>query len=305
MEKNAGCLVIGAGGLVGARVASVLGAGGFQWTGTCHKRGGEGLIELDITDAAQVDAVLGRVAPNVVLHCANLAGGVDFCEKNPDAAQRFHLEAVGNVGTRCRDIKATFVFISTDYVFDGAKAPYGEDDKPNPLNAYGRLKLAAERWIEDNLERYVIVRTTNVFGWDPKTVTPNYIMGLYRTLSDGKQFNAPSFLRGNPTYVGDLAGALLELAFKDARGIYNVVGPSNVDRYEWARRACGPLGLDVSLVMEKKYPPPDMIPRPMNSCLNTQKFTSSNGTALHGLDEGMRLMAADRDARRGTSGLEF
>jgi dTDP-4-dehydrorhamnose reductase len=292
------CLVIGANGLVGAQVAAMLGEGGFKWTGTYHKRGFKNLIALDITDAAQVEGVFEQSAPDVVFHCANLAGGVDFCEKNPDAAQRFHLEAVKNMGIRCRAAKATFVFVSTDYVFDGTKGPYREDDEPNPLNVYGRLKLAAERWIEDNLERYAMVRTTNVFGWDPRTVTPNYIMGLYRTLSEGKEFYAPTFLRGNPTYAGDLAGALLELGFKDARGIYNVVGPSNVDRYEWALAACCALGLDASLVGQKKEPPPGMIPRPMNSCLNTQKFTSSNGTVLHDLNEGMKLMAADMSARR-------
>jgi hypothetical protein len=59
-----------------------------------------------------------------------------------------------------------------------------------------------------NVKRHVVIRTTNVFGWDPQTVTPNYMMGLYRALKAGKRFNAPSFLWGNPTYAEDLAKAI-------------------------------------------------------------------------------------------------
>src|SRR5262249_10883804 len=152
-----------------------------------------------------------EAAPSLVIHCANLAGGVDFCETNPDAATAFHLGGAKNLAAWCRGAAARLVFVSTDYVFDGARPPYREDDQTGPLNRYGRLKLEGERWIAAQLPSWAIARTTNVFGWDPDTVTPNFLMQLHRALAAGKTFNAPSFLSGNPTYVEDLAAALVEL----------------------------------------------------------------------------------------------
>jgi len=189
-------VVIGANGLVGASVARSLTDKGIRWVGTYNRRPKEGLLKLDITSAGDVKLFLSKYSPQVVFHCANLAGGVDFCEHNPKLAVAFHLDATRQVAGCSSSAGAVFVFLSTDYVFDGGKGPYKEDDKPNPLNLYGKLKLDAENWIRDDLSKFLIVRTTNVYGWDPDTVTPNYMMSLYRTLKEKKNFNAPSFLWG-------------------------------------------------------------------------------------------------------------
>ncbi|MFA5317250.1 MAG: sugar nucleotide-binding protein, partial [Dehalococcoidales bacterium] len=198
-------LVIGANGLVGRRVLSMLKAKGKSVSGTYNRRAEGGLIPLDITDAASLRRIFKDLAPRQVYLCANLSGGVDYCEKNPAQARRFYYDATVNVGNLCGGSGASLIFISTDYVFDGANGPYKEEDGKDPLNLYGKLKLEAEEWIRGNLEKHIIARTTNVFGWDPQTVTPNYVMNLYRTLKSGKPFNAPSYLWGNPTYAGDLA----------------------------------------------------------------------------------------------------
>ena len=282
-------LVMGANGLVGSRVMKLLG----NAVGTCHRRPQNGLLKLDITDAEGAGKLISRFSPEVIFHCANLAGGVNFCQSNPKAATDFHLNATKTIGNACSANKATMVFISTDYVFDGKKASYKEEDETNPLNLYGKLKLAAEEWVKANVAKYMIVRTTNIYGWDPETVTPNYVMGLYRALSSGKPFNAPSFLWGNPTYAGDLAGAAVELCMKKAFGVYHVVGRSYVNRFEWATRACEVFGLDKTLVKEIKKPPPGIVPRPMKSRLDAGKFTNSFETALHNIDDGLLLMKRD------------
>lgn len=291
--KDTRYLVIGANGLLGRRIGCLLTGAGAIWKGTFNRRKEEGLVKLDITSPADVDDLFSKVRPDVVFHCANLAGGVDFCEKNPKAAVDFHLEAVKRIAGSCEDAGSEMVFISTDYVFDGTKGPYGEDDPTAPLNLYGRLKLEAEVWIRQNLKRHVIVRTTNVYGWDPMTVTPNYMMSMYRTLKENKAFNAPSFLWGNPTYVGDLAQAILELHAKNASGVYHVVGKSFMDRFEWARKACEIFGFDSSLVKEIKDPPANMVPRPLKSWLKTDKFSTANRTVLHDLSDGLKLMRSD------------
>jgi dTDP-4-dehydrorhamnose reductase len=288
-------LVIGANGLVGRRVLSLLKAKGESASGTYNRRAEGGLIPFDITDGASARRIFKDLAPRRVYLCANLPGGVDYCEKNPAQARRFYYDATVNIGNLCGESGASLIFISTDYVFDGSKGPYMEEDGKNPLNLYGRLKLEAEEWIRKNMKKHIIARTTNVFGWDPQTVTPNYVMNLYMTLRSSKLFNAPSYLWGNPTYAGDLAAALIELSDCNASGIFHVVGGSFVNRYEWAIEACRALELDAGLIKEVKDPPQNAVPRPLKSWLGTDKFRGSFKTVLHSMKEGLALMKEESD----------
>ena len=289
------CAVIGANGLVGGAVAKNLSQRGIVWRGTCRARARAGLYPVDITDRAQLEKFFGEVKPAAVFQCANLAGGVDYCESNPEVAERFHLGATKELVRLCAAFAAVFVFISTDYVFDGTKGPYREDDGPHPLNVYGRLKLDSERWIASNLPVHLIIRTANVHGWDPETVTPNYLMGLCRALADGKIVNAPSYLWGNPTYVGDLACALVELVTLGASGTFHVVGPSLVNRFEWARKASAVFGFDPSRIREVKDPPLYMVPRPLKSWLDTSAFSARCQTVLHDMEAALQLMRRDME----------
>lgn len=295
-ENGTQCLVIGANGLLGRQFGRVLTAEDIKWQGTYNKRPQEGLPKLDIADSQEVERFFFKVRPRVVFNCANLAGGVDFCEKNPGMASDFHLNATRNIGNCCKRIDATMVFVSSDYVFDGTKISYKEEDLPNPLNLYGSLKLKAEEWIQRNIEKYIIVRTMNLYGWDPQTVTPNYIMGLYRTVKEGKVFNAPSYLWGNPTYVGDLAEAIVELYRKRAVGIFHIVGSSFINRFNWAKEAAKILGLDHSLINELREPSSVSVRRPLKSNLNTEKFTRTYETILHDVYAGLNLMKIDKES---------
>jgi len=294
--KDVKTLIIGANGLVGRSLSRMLTGAGIAWIGTCHKRGDPALRKLDITDETAVKTLFSGCRFDAVFNCANLAGGVNYCESHPEEASVFHLGAIQTIGAACRNAGALYVHLSTDYVFDGTKERCAESDATNPLNLYGKLKRDAEKWIIDNLTRYVIVRTTNIFGWDPLTVTPNYMMGLYRSIKEKKRFDAPSFLFGHPTYVGDIAGALIELYQKGATGIFHVVGSSFINRYDWALKACDILGLDRSLVSEVKTPPSAMIPRPLKPSLSSEKFSSCYSTVLHTLESGLELMKRDMES---------
>lgn len=289
LDKDKIFLIIGANGLIGKAIAERINKI-CDWIGTYNKRAAAGLRQVDITSKSELDRIFLEVRPQYVVNCANLAGGVDFCESHPDCAAMFHFDAVKSIVKLCKKNNIMFIFISTDYIFDGTKGQYKEDDSPNPVNLYGKLKLKAEQLICNNLNKYLIIRTTNVFGWDPETVTPNYIMNLYRTVKNGNKFNAPSFLKGNPTYVYDIANAIIELCKKDAMGVFHVVGSSFINRFEWAVKACSILGLDCSLINEIKQPWPDMTPRPLYSSLNTEKFRKSYDTILHDVSNGLMLM---------------
>jgi dTDP-4-dehydrorhamnose reductase len=291
--------VLGANGLIGRRIVARLETLGMRWRGTCHRRPEPGLLSLDLTDGAAVASAFDAIRPATVYHAANLAGGVDYCERHPVEAEAFHLGVTKVLVEACRAHEATLVFVSTDYVFDGTRGPAREDDPTHPLNRYGALKLAAEGAIAAGLARHVIARTTNVYGWDPATVTPNFLMGLVRTLGAGQPMNVPSYLWGHPTDAADLAAALVELATTPRHGRWHVVGSSFVDRWNWARRACVVLGLDAGLLREVREPPVGMVPRPLRSWLSNERFTSACVTPLHDLEHGLECMRREREHAAG------
>ncbi|MCP4265476.1 MAG: SDR family oxidoreductase [Candidatus Brocadiaceae bacterium] len=287
-------LIIGANGLIGRQVGKLLSGKGIPWEGTSCKRNSGFFHPVNILDKEKVSNLITELNPKVVFHCANLAGGVNYCQENPEIAEDFHFNATRQIGMICNDIGSRFVFVSTDYVFDGEAGPYSEDDHPNPLNLYGELKLRAEKWLLENVEMITIVRTTNVFGWDPETVTPNFIMGLYFNLQKGKSITVPSFSWGNPTYSQDLAAALIELSFKGLKGIFHVVGSDFTNRYEWAVKTARLLQWDLSLIKESKIPPEVFeVPRPLQSNLSTKKFDLQCDTVLHNLSDSLSLFVKE------------
>ena len=288
-RKNMTYLILGANGLIGQQFAALCKEKGRDYVGTRYSREGKNLKEVNFLEPAHIPGLLDEIAPAVVLNCVNLAGGVNFCEENPILARKLHVEAPKVIVDWCARHHALFVFFSTDYVFDGKNPPYKENDDTGPLNLYGKLKLESENYITGNMEHSIIVRTTNVYGWDPETVTPNFLMYIYQTLEEGRPFNAPSFLYGNPTYVEDLAGAVLELIEKGHTGVFHIVGNGYVNRYDWAVKFCEMAGLEKEKIIEVKEPPEHIVPRPFRSNLNCDKVKKLIKTKLHGVDDGLQL----------------
>lgn len=284
-------LILGANGLLGQQFVTLCEEKGFEYVGTRYSRAEGGLREVNFQEPRKLVSLLDEVSPTVVVNCVNLAGGVNFCEENPGLARTLHVDSVNVLVDWCARKEAEFVFFSTDYVFDGKNPPYREDDETGPLNLYGKLKLESELYIKENAKKYVIARTTNVFGWDPDTPTPNFLMYLYQTLGEGKPFKVPSFLYGNPTYAGDLVKVVHELLDGGNYGLYHIVGSGYINRYDWALRFCDMAGLEKEKIVEVKEPPANMVPqRPLLSHLNTERVSKVIKTKLHGVDEGLQLL---------------
>jgi dTDP-4-dehydrorhamnose reductase len=283
-------LILGANGLIGQQFVKLCQERGIDHVGTRYSREVSHLRRVNFLEPESLPGVPDEISPQVVLNCVNLAGGVNFCEENPELARKLHLDATKVLVDWCVQKDAVFAYFSTDYVFDGKNPPYKEDDETGPLNLYGKLKLEGERYIQQEMEHYLIARTTNVYGWDPETPTPNFLMYLYQTLGEGKTFNTPSFLFGNPTYAPDLAKAILELIAKKHYGLFHIVGKGYINRYDWAIKFCELAGLDKEKIIEVKNPLENMVPRPLLSDLNTGKIQPILETKLHDVDEGLQLL---------------
>lgn len=185
--------------------------------------------EFDIADRANI-ARLAQLQPDLVIQCAAMTN-VDGAARDPMRAFRVNAFGTQNIALACQQCDAALVYISTNEVFDGKKqAPYLEHDAPNPINAYGKSKLAGEWYTQHLLKKFYIVRTAWLYAKGGGKF-PDKILEL------AQRQVALSVVRdeiGSPTYVPDVANALSELIETQHYGIYHLVNAGACSRYEWA-----------------------------------------------------------------------
>ncbi|RIK29247.1 MAG: dTDP-4-dehydrorhamnose reductase [Chloroflexi bacterium] len=166
----------------------------------------------------------------VVIQCAAMTD-VDGATRDPVTAFRVNAFGAQNVALACQRCDAALVYLSTNEVFDGNKAaPYLEHDAPQPINVYGKSKLAGEWYVQHLLEKFYIVRTAWLYARGGGKF-PDKILDLARRLP------ALSVVRdeiGSPTYAPDLAHALAQLLETEQYGVYHLVNAGSCSRYEWA-----------------------------------------------------------------------
>ncbi len=282
-------LILGANGLVGKAFVNILTDLGQDVYGCVRKPNSDDILECDILKYQDLKNVFSKIKPDIVINTANLAGGVNYCETHPKDAEDFHFIANKNIANLCKEYNSKLIFISTDYIFDGKNSPYKEEDKKNPLNIYGQMKLKAEEYLQNNLKDYLIIRTTNIYGWDPKTKTPNFLMQIYRKLINNEKVKVPSYLWGNPTYVDDLVRGIIDLCVNGHSGVYHIVGDSFINRYDWACALANKLNINVNLIEEQKESEINSVLRPFKSYLNTDKFKLNSSIKLNTCEHGLDL----------------
>jgi len=123
-------------------------------------------LKLDITDQNQVFSLFSKLEPDIVIHTASETN-VDKCEAQREQAWRINVEGTHNIAFACSKVGAKLVYISTDYVFDGEKGNYEEEDEPNPMDYYGVTKLEGENQVISHCKNYAILRTSVLYGWHP------------------------------------------------------------------------------------------------------------------------------------------
>lgn len=278
-------LIVGASGFVGSALYALFGS---EAVGTYCTHPVPGLRQLDVRDAGAVKRAVADVAPHLILHPA-AQPHVDWCEDHVAESFEINVVGAGNVAGAARVVGARYVFLSTDYVFNGAAGPYREDAIPDPLNVYGCHKLQAERRIAGCADNCVIVRTCGVYGFDRHG--RNFVMGLLARGRRGEPMYLPSDQWGTPTYVVDLAEAVRELALSTCRGIYHVVGPEFVDRVSFAGVACAVFGLDPSFLRPRSTAELGQgAVRPLRGGLNAAKAYALLAMRLRAPWQGLELM---------------
>lgn len=232
--------ITGAAGQLGRQLVRAFEASGNQVRGLSH-------ADFDITSASDAED-LRSWRPEIVVNSAAWTD-VDGCAGDPERAMRVNGEAAGQVAALAADCGALVVQISTNEVFDGTQEhAYHEGDDPNPINAYGRSKLAGERAVAAINPRHLIVRTAWLFGPGGTNFVTKILAAAQRAADGGQPLRVVADEIGNPTWTPDLAVVISELVAAPAgRTVIHAAGTPSASRLDWARVALDAAELSVSI----------------------------------------------------------
>lgn len=201
-------------------------------------------IAVDLAEREAAIEALREAKPNVVIHAAACTD-VDGIEREPRRGERSNAHATQHVVDAAKDAGAYLVAVSTDMVFSGdGGAPYAEDAPTAPISAYGRSKLMAEHAVLEAASRFAVARTAWLYGGAGKHF-PRTVLTVLRDRG-GMEVVDDEF--GSPTYAGDLAEALVQLAIRRGEGIFHLVNDGRASRLTLARETAGIAGFDSKLV---------------------------------------------------------
>ncbi|MFU2114236.1 dTDP-4-dehydrorhamnose reductase [[Pasteurella] aerogenes] len=241
--------------------------------------------ELDITDQSAVNKIVKTFKPDVIINAAAHTA-VDRAESEVELSEAINVKGPQYLAEAANEIGAVILHISTDYVFEGTgSGEYKEDDKTNPQGVYGRTKLAGEITVQQANPRSIILRTAWVFGEHGH----NFVKTMLHLAKDRDSLGIVGDQFGGPTYAGDIAKALIEIANQilagkeDAFGVYHFTGKPYVSWYEFAKAIFAEAELQnvleksplVNSIATSDYPTPAK--RPANSRLDLTKIKQTFG----------------------------
>lgn len=247
-------LITGANGFLGQHLCAQLLAKGFHvlasGRGECRLPfpGNEKFQyqSLDFTDPFAVHDLFEQYQPTVVVHAGAMTQ-VDACEQRQWDCYLVNVEGTVTLLLNAAEYKAFFIFVSSDFVFEGNAGPYREEDELNPVNFYGKTKLEGEESVKEYDHDWAIVRTSLVYG-DPGTGKPNILAVVKNKLENKDMYNVVNDQFRSPTYVGDLASGIVTIIERKATGIYHLAGKELLTPYQMACETAVYLGYGSQLI---------------------------------------------------------
>ena len=233
------------------------------------------LPALDITNKQQLESYFSKNELDYCINCAAYTA-VDLAEEQSDLAYAVNAEGPKNLAEVCKKYQVKLLHISTDFVFDGKKqTPYIETDMPNPLGVYGVSKWQGERYIQEVMEDYFIIRTS----WLYSEYGNNFMKTMLRLSETRDEISVVSDQIGSPTYAGDLAGVLIKIVLSSTTnyGVYHYSNLGAISWYDFAVEIFNQFGkkIEVKPIKTKDYP--TAAKRPEYSILSTKRITKEFG----------------------------
>lgn len=253
---------------------------GFDVVNELEKRGyeaiGVDIEEMDITDAESVERVITDADADAVVHCAAYTA-VDAAEDNVELCRRVNADGTEHIAKACKKLDLKMMYISTDYVFDGkGERPWEPDDHRDPLNVYGQTKYEGELAVENNLEKFFIVRIAWVFGVNGK----NFIKAMLALGETRDEVNVVNDQVGSPTYTYDLARLLVDMIETEKYGRYHATNEGLCSWYDFAVEIFRQMGMKVKVHPVDSSQFPAKAERPKNSRMSKDKLEEQGFTRM-------------------------
>jgi dTDP-4-dehydrorhamnose reductase len=239
-----------------------------------------GRKELDLSSESSINHYFNNNKFDIIINCAAYTQ-VDKAEEEQDLASQINHLAVKQLASIASKQQAKLIHISTDYVFDGASdKPYIEIDATNPINVYGKTKLAGEQALQAVMPMNVIIIRTS---WLYSEYGNNFVSTMLRLGKERDELNVVSDQIGSPTYATDLAGAILEIIknkeFREedqVTQIYHYSNKGEISWYEFAQEIFKIAKIDckVNPITTQQYPTPAK--RPRNTSMNNDRIFTIN-----------------------------
>ena len=236
---------------------------------------------LDITDKDKVTDYVNSVKPDIIINSAAYTD-VDGCETNVDRAYEVNGEGVRNLAVACRENNIPLIHVSTDYVFKGnSQTPRLEDDELGPLSIYGKSKLEGEKAIEEILDKYFILRTAWLYGYNGR----NFPKTMLELAKDHNKLTVVYDEVGTPTYTPDLAKAISELVDSDKYGTYHLTNSGSTSWYDFAKLIFEIADVEVEVEPVTASEFARAAKRPNYSVLSNEKWEKNGFTPLRSYRE--------------------
>ncbi len=267
-------IVTGSAGLVGSQVVTDLTKSTDQIYSCYHNTKPDSGIptQLDLTNSENIIKTIEKIKPNAILHLAAMTN-VDQCETEKELALKINAKATEIISKQAAKHGAFFVYVSTDYVFDGKKGMKKENDLTNPIGYYGKSKLEGENAVRDLASSWCIARTSTPFGIHPQR--KSFPLFVIENLKAKKEISTVTDQYTSPTYVPNLSKMIIEIATRQIVGIMHVAGATRISRYEMAEMIADKLHLDKKLLRTTTIDKMDWkAKRPQDSSLDVSKATS-------------------------------
>jgi len=287
-------LVTGASGLLGSKIVGLAREDyeviPLHNTNSLHPNS----LKLDITNQNQVFNLFNKLKPDAAIHTASETN-VDKCETEKKLAWEVNADGTRNIAEACQTSGTKLLYISTDYVFNGKKGNYNEEDEPNPINYYGVTKLEGENQVIQHCKNYAILRTSVLYGWHPWK--QNFATWAINELKQNKEITVVEDHYNTPTLADNLAEMAIEAIPKDLQGVYHACGSERIGRYEFARQIARAFDLNQNLIRPIKMEQLTawIAKRPRDSSLNTDKIRSQLEAKPLNMTEGLDRMKKEAE----------
>jgi len=246
-------LVTGANGLLGQKLVTLLQhIEGIELTATGKglNRNPEGsytYLSANLLNHEGVKTFLTLTQPDVIIHCAAMTQ-VDKCEENPTACWDVNVKATQNLVDIAKELDIYFLYVSTDFVFDGLSGPYREQDIPSPISHYGRSKAKAEEIVLESGIRAAIVRTVLVYGVAHDPSRSNIVLWVKNSLEKKEEIRVVEDQWRTPTLAEDLAYGCWLVVKNQKSGVFHISGDETMTPYDLSLKVADYFELDKSLI---------------------------------------------------------